>query len=87
MPLALLVALFEEPAVAALRVTQDLPAIVVGIPEEEAIGAVLQPRLADLFESLFFGLFDDDTMRRVDLVLRADIEAVVIEQAHRVRLL
>src|SRR2546427_607466 len=40
--LALLVALFEEPAVAAFRIGQDLPAIVVAIPEEKAVGAVLE---------------------------------------------
>ena len=41
MPFAALVALLEKPAVAAFRIGQDFPAIVVGIPKEEAVSAVL----------------------------------------------
>ena len=34
------VALLEDPGVAALRVGEDLPGVVVAVPEEEAVGAV-----------------------------------------------
>src|SRR5580704_6737860 len=76
MPFALLVALFEQPAVAAFRVGQDLPAIVVGIPEEKAVGAVLQMRLGDLLEAPGIGLGADGAVRLVHLFLAADVEPV-----------
>src|SRR5437762_14248081 len=72
------VALFEEPAVAAGRIGQDLPAIIVAIPEEEAVGAVLQMRLGDLLQPPLLGLGADGAVRLVDLFLGADIEPVVV---------
>ena len=47
MSFALLVAVLEQPTMAAFRIGQDLPTIIVGIPEEEAVGAVLQMRFGD----------------------------------------
>jgi hypothetical protein len=44
MTLAVLVALFEQPAIAAFRIGENLPAIIIAIPKEEAVGAVLQMR-------------------------------------------
>src|SRR6266851_1003245 len=87
MPLALLVALFEEPAVAAGRIGQDLPAIIVAIPKEKAVGAVLQMRLGDLLEMPFLGLGADGVVRRVNFILGANIEPVMVEQVHFPRLL
>src|SRR5580704_731052 len=82
MPFALLVALLEQPAVAPFRVGQDLPAIVVGVPEEKAVGAVLQMRLGNLLQLPRVGPGADGAMRLVGLLLGADIEPVVIEQGH-----
>src|SRR5712692_5874376 len=59
MPLALQVALFEHPAVAALWIGQDLPAIIVAIPEEEAVGAVLEMRFGDFLQPPLLGLGAD----------------------------
>src|SRR5439155_3424432 len=87
MTLARLVALLEEPAVAALRIGQDLPAIVVAIPEEKAVGAVLEMRLRNFLEVPLLGLVADGAVRRVDLILAENIEPVVIEKVHLVRLL
>src|SRR5712691_5682856 len=56
MTFALKVALFEQPAVAALRIGQDLPAIIVAIPEEKAVGAMLEMRFGDFLEMPFLGL-------------------------------
>ena len=47
MTFAVLVALFKQPAIAAFRIGQDLPAIIVAIPKEETVGAVLEMRLGD----------------------------------------
>src|SRR6266851_9623199 len=82
MPLALLVALFEEPAVAAFRIGQDLPAIIVAIPKEKAVGAVLEMRLGDFLEPPHLGLGADRAMRLIHFILGANIEAVVVEEVH-----
>src|ERR1700730_7423406 len=82
MPLACLVALLEQPAVAAFRIGQDLPAIIVAIPKEEAVGAVLQMRLGDFLEVPRIGLGADGVVRLVHLLLGADIEPVVVEEVH-----
>src|ERR1700745_1887439 len=82
MSFAVLVALFEQPAIAALRVGQDLPAIIVAIPKEEAVGTVLEMWLGDFFEAPLVSLSTDNAMRLVDLLLRADIEPVVVEEVH-----
>jgi hypothetical protein len=50
------VALVEDPAVAALRIRQDLPAVVVGVPEMEAVGAVGGNRFADVVQPPLLGL-------------------------------
>src|SRR5262249_10983242 len=60
MAFALLVALVEDPAIAAFGIGQDLPAIVVGVPEIEAVCAVLEDRLADLGELPLLGLRGGD---------------------------
>src|SRR5437667_12410482 len=82
MAFALLVALLEQPAVAALRIGQDFPAIIVAVPEEEAVGAVLKMRLGDLLEVPCLGLGADDAVRLVHLLLGADVEPVVVEEVH-----
>src|SRR5665213_3569391 len=87
MALAGLVANAEEPAVAAFRIGQDLPAIVVDIPEIEAVGAVLEDRHADLGELPLLGLLHNRLVRRVDLLLGLDVEAVMVEEAHLAGLL
>src|SRR5262249_44700492 len=82
MTFALLVAVFEQPAIAALRVGQDLPAIIVAIPKEKAVGAVLEMRLGDFLEIPLFGLGTDDAVCLIDLLLGADIEPIVVEEVH-----
>src|ERR1700739_3874100 len=82
MPFALLVTLLEQPTVAAFRVGQDLPAIIVAIPKEEAVGAVLKMWFGDFFEVPLVGLGADDAMRLIHLFLGADIEPIVVEEVH-----
>ena len=82
MPFALLITLFEQPTVAAFRVGQDLPAIIVAIPKEEAVGAVLKMRFRDFLEVPLLRLGANDAMRLIHLFLDADIEAVVVEEVH-----
>src|SRR5665213_3318543 len=73
MALAGLVADAEEPAVAAFRIGQDLPAIVVDIPEIEAVSAVLEDRLADLGELPLPSLLHGDPVRFINLFLGLDV--------------
>ena len=82
MSFAPLVALFEQPTIATFRVSQDFPAIIVTIPKEEAVGAVLMVRFRDLFEVPLFGLGADDAVRLIHLFPGAHIEPVVIEEVH-----
>jgi len=82
MSFALLVALLEQPTIAAFRVGQDLPAIIVTIPKEEAVRAVLKMRIGDFFEVPLLGLGADDPVRLIHLFLGADIEPVVVEEVH-----
>jgi hypothetical protein len=82
MTFPLLVALFKQPAIAAFRIGQDLPAIVVAIPKEEAVGAVLKMRFGDFLETLLLGLRTDDAVYLIYLFLAADIEPVVVEEVH-----
>ena len=77
MSFAVLVALFERPTIAAFRVGQDLPAIIVAVPKEEAVGAVLKMRFRDFFEVPLLGLGADDAMRLIHLFRGADIEPIV----------
>ena len=76
------VTLFEQPTIAALRIGEDFPTIVVHIPEEKAIGAVLQDRLADLVQSPLTLLFYNRLVGRIDFFLRFHIEAVMVEHRH-----
>src|SRR5262245_5223979 len=82
MPFALLVALFEQPAITALGVGQDLPAIIVTIPKEEAVGTVLEMWFGDFFEAPLLGLGADDAVRLIHLFLGANIEPIVVEEVH-----
>src|SRR5215471_10828827 len=82
MTFAVLVALFKQPAITAFRIGQDLPAIIVAIPKEETVGAVLEMRFGDLLEMPFFGLGTDDAVCLIHLFLGADIEPVVVEEVH-----
>jgi hypothetical protein len=51
MTFAVLITLFEQPAIAAFWISQDLPAIIVAIPKKEAVGAVLKMRFGDFLET------------------------------------
>src|SRR5262249_19171808 len=82
MSFAVLVPLFEQPAIAALRVGQDLPAIIIAIPKEEAVGTVLEMWLGDFFEVPLVSLSTDNGRRLAALLLRAAIEPVVVEEVH-----
>src|SRR6516164_8885353 len=82
MSFAVLVALFEQPTIAAFWSGQDLPAIIVAIPKEEAVGAVLKMRFRDFFEMPLLGLGADDAVRLIHLFPGADIEPVVVEEVH-----
>src|ERR1700719_2477207 len=82
MTFPLLVAQFKQPAIAAFRIGQDLPAIVVAIPKEEAVGAVLKMRFGDFLETPLLGLRTDDAVYLIYLFLAADIEPVVVEEVH-----
>src|SRR5262249_26132963 len=82
MSFATLFALFEQPAIAALGIGQDLPTIIVAIPKEEAVGAVLEMWFGDFFEAPLLGLGADDAVRLIHLFLRANIEPVVVEEVH-----
>src|SRR5262252_3409021 len=73
MTFAVLVALLKQPAIAALRIGQDLPAIIIAIPKEEAVGAVLKMRFGDFFEMPLLGLGTDGAVRLIDVFLGADI--------------
>src|SRR5690348_16372617 len=83
--LAALIADPEQPVIAALRIAENLPAILVGVPEIEAVGAVLQHRRRNLVQLPLFRLGDDDAVSGVDLFLGFDVEAVMVEQAHFAR--
>src|SRR5215470_11797812 len=78
MSFALLITLFEQPTIAALGVGQDLPAVIVAIPKEEAVGTVLKMRFGDFFEVPVLGLGADDAVRFIHLFLSADIKPVVV---------
>src|SRR5215469_4330392 len=82
MTFAVLVALFEQPAIAAFRIGQDLPAIIVAIPKEETVGAVLEMRLGDFLEMPLLSLGADDAVCLIYLLLGADIQPVVVEEVH-----
>ena len=82
MTFAVLVALFEQPAITTFRISQDLPAIIVAIPKEKAVGAVLKMRFRDFLEMPLLGLGTDDAVCLIYLFLGADIEPVVVEQVH-----
>jgi len=82
MTFPLLVAQFKQPAIAAFRIGQDLPAIIVAIPKEEAVGAVLKMRFRDFLEVPLLGLGANDAVRLIHLFLGADIEPVVVEEVH-----
>jgi hypothetical protein len=82
MSFAPLVALFEQPTIATFWVSQDFPAIIVTIPKEEAVGAVLKVRFRDLFEVPLLGLGADDAVRLIHFFPGAHIEPVVIEEVH-----
>src|SRR5215471_3973847 len=87
MTFAVLVALFEQPAIAAFRIGQDLPAIIVAIPKEETVGAVLEMRLGDFLEMPLLSLGADDAVCLIYLLLGADIQPVVVEEVHPADLL
>ena len=78
----MLVALFEQPTIAAFWIGQDLPAIIVAIPKEKAVGAVQKMRFRDFLEMPLLGLGTDDAVCLIYLFLGADIEPVVVEQVH-----
>jgi hypothetical protein len=82
MTLALLVAPFEQPAIAAFRVGQDLPTIIVAVPKEKAVGSVLKMRFGDFLEAPHFGLGTDDAVCLIYLFLSTDIEPVVVEEVY-----
>src|ERR1700691_2031202 len=82
-PLALEIAQRKEPGIAALGIGQYLPTIQIAIPEVEAVGAVLQNRLADLGELPLILLLHDDAIAFVDLFLGLDVEPVVSQEIHR----
>src|SRR5882724_7942515 len=66
-PSARLIATFEHPAVAALRVGQNLPGVLISIPEIKAIGSMLDTRLTDLVQPPSRGLFQNYLVRTIDL--------------------
>src|SRR5580704_17599049 len=82
MTFAVLVAPFEQPAITAFRIGQDLPAVIVAIPKEEAVSAVLKMWFRDFLEMPLLGLGTDDAMCLIYLLLGADIEPVVVEEVH-----
>src|SRR5258706_16214244 len=51
MPAPLEVALLEDPGVAALRVRQHFPRVVVRVPKKEAVGAVPLARLGEVVQA------------------------------------
>src|SRR5205809_4945471 len=76
-------ALAEHPAVAALRVGEDLPPVVVEVREVERVGAVLVGGLGDLLQPPLLLALVEDAVALVHFLARRDIEAVVVEKSHR----
>jgi hypothetical protein len=68
-----LLAPLEEPTIASGRIREDLPAVVVHIPEVKAVGAMLQIRLADLLEIPLGGILYNNAMTLVNLGLSFDV--------------
>src|SRR6266852_531179 len=72
-------ALAEHPAVAAPRVGEDLPPVVVEGREGERVGAVLVGGLGDLLQPPLFLPLVEDRAALVDFLARGDVQAVVVE--------
>jgi len=77
-----LITLLEEPAIAAFGISQDFPAIVITIPEVKTVRPVLENWLADFVEVPFLLIFKNYLIRRIDLLLRFNVQAVVVEYRH-----
>ena len=78
MAFAFQIALLEQPAISALWIGKDFPAIVIHIPEEKAVGAVLQDWLADLVQIPPILLLHNRFIRGVHFFLSFDIQTVIL---------
>src|SRR5712692_2977584 len=76
------VALLEDPGIAALGIGQDLPGVVVAVPEQEAVGAVPFRRLGDVVQAPLRGLLGALAPGLVDIGVGVDVEAVVVAARH-----
>jgi hypothetical protein len=75
-----LIATLEHPRISAGRVGEDLPAIVVSVPEEKAVAAVLNNRLADLVQAPFFSVPEDESVALIHVGVGRDIDSIVIQE-------
>src|SRR5712692_1197476 len=76
------VALLEDPGVAAPGIGQDLPGVVVAVPEQEAVGAVAFRRLGDVVQAPLCGLLGAQAPGLVDVGVGVDVESVVVAARH-----
>src|SRR5688572_17246308 len=75
-----LIPTLEHPRISAGRVGEDLPTIVVSVPEEEAVATVLNRRLADLVQAPFFSVPEDESVALIHFGFGVDIESIVIQE-------
>src|SRR5689334_18023751 len=81
------VALLEDPRVAPARVGEDLPGVVVAVPEEKAVGAVALGGLLDVVQAPRLRLVGAQSPGFVDLGVGVDVESVVVAARHRLLVL
>ncbi len=75
-----LIATLEHPGISAGRVGEDLPTVVVSVPEEEAVAAVLNHRFADLVQAPFFSVPEDESVALIHFGFGIDIDSIVIQE-------
>ena len=76
------VALLKDPVVAAFGVGEDLPSIVVQVPEVKAVSAMPLDGFGDVFDRPFLGLLTTQLIGFIDLLIGQHIEAIVVAAEH-----
>jgi hypothetical protein len=79
-----LVATLKHPGVAPGRIGENLPTVVIGIPEIEAVCAMLKSRLGYFVQLPNGGVSDHEPVDLVDLLVSLNIDAVMTEHSHGV---
>ena len=76
------ISLFKDPGVAAFGVGEDLPSIVVQVPEVKAVSAMPLDGFGDVFDRPFLGLLTTQLIGFIDLLIGQHIEAIVVAAEH-----